>query len=75
MADSVAWVFLNTTRTSPTAHNDAVDFTTLCGEADIQLTTTLRATTPFAGPALTLLVRARRQIPDLDIVTPGGAGI
>lgn len=47
----MAWVFVTTTQTPPTAQNDAVDFTPLCGGGDIQLTTTLKAITPFAGLA------------------------
>lgn len=47
----MAWVFVNTTPTPPTAQNDALDFTPLCGGSDIQLTTTPKAITPFAGLA------------------------
>ncbi len=47
----MAWVFVNTTQTSPAAQNDALDFTPLCGGRDLQLTTTSKAVTPFAGLA------------------------
>lgn len=44
-------MFVNTTQTSCAAQNDALDFSPLCGGCDIQLTTTLKAVTPFAGLA------------------------
>jgi len=44
-------VFVTTTHTPSTAPNDVVDFTPLCGGGDIQLTTTSKAITPFAGLA------------------------
>ncbi len=47
----MARVFVNTTQTSRAAQNDAVDFSPLCRGCDIQLTTTLKAVTPFAGLA------------------------
>ena len=50
-ADSVAWVFVNTTQTPPTAQNDALDLAPLCGGCDLRLTTTAKAITPFAGLA------------------------
>lgn len=45
----MAWVFVKTNQTSCAAQNDALDFTPLCGGRDLQLTTTLKAVTPFAG--------------------------
>lgn len=47
----MAWVFVNTTPTPPTAQNDALDLTPLCGGGDLRLTTTAKAITPFAGLA------------------------
>lgn len=47
----MAWVFVNTTQTSPAAQNGVFDFTPLCGGRDLQLTTTAKAVTPFAGLA------------------------
>ena len=47
----MTWVVVNSSHTPPSAQNDALDLTPLCGGCDRRLTTTSKAITPFAGIA------------------------